>query len=59
MPWAADALVPCILIAIAAIVLTLHDEHVIVFYDKGFNPPVPTQIWEMEGNLNIFLYSRK
>ena len=50
-----DVLVPCISSSSAAMLLTMEDEQVLIFYKEGFQPTAPSQCWEMVQNANIFL----
>ena len=42
----ADALAPCVARASAAVVSTMQDEWILVFHEKGYQPPAPSQCRE-------------
>ena len=44
MPW------------LLAMILNMQDKQVLVFLEEGFQPPLPSQCWEMMKNLSIFFY---
>ena len=51
----ANALALCTTRSSATTVFTTKDKHVLVFHEKGFQPPVPSQGWKMIENMNTFL----
>ena len=44
---AADALAPYVAGTWAAVILTMQDKRILVFYKEGFQLPAATQFWEM------------
>ena len=54
---AADALAPYITRTSEAMLLSMHDQWVHVFYEERFQTPAPSNFWEMIENANIFYVS--
>ena len=51
---AADALAPCVIGSLGAMVLTVQDQQVLVFHKEKFQLPLPTLFQEVLENANVF-----